>query len=269
MKDSLKPPNLAESVFAGIVDVGPDVVRLIQEVETSRIDQLLDPTPKEEALAEGGIPFNDYVRPEEKVRLDNGENVHCRFDYHAKKERASYLVDKALNFGLVLASVMRSTPGFHEDINVQEHMSGEIAKHRLAGTEIDTTDLPRDELYKLWILDYSIWNTDAGKHNLILNRESGTLHGFDYPNAFEDEKERKMLPVADFYGVDAPEEVIATAKAFLEDNLLQDGLLDELKGLIREYEAEACLARLRHVAQILVTKGKIDTPDELAEYLPT
>jgi hypothetical protein len=274
MKELLIFSEPAKPVFSGMADVQPDVMRLIQATETSRVDELLEPTPKEVALATGDIPISEYVRPEDKIILDNGENVHCRFGYHSQKERAAYLVDKTIKFGLVPTSVMRNMTtrfGSQEVMNVQEDIpNGKIVKNRLAGEEIDTKDLPHDELYRVWILDYCIWNTDPGKHNLILTPEDHKLHAFDHPNAFADDQERVSHRgfFVDFYGVQAPKDVIEEANAFLEDELLRDGLLNELKGLVRESEAEACLARMKHIFRILAAEGKIDAKTELQNFFP-
>jgi hypothetical protein len=246
------------------------------EVETQEAasyrEKLKRPTPKEQALLSGNITHKeDRAGGVKYVELDNGEAglYWPRPSSKYRNERATYLVDRSWQFGLVPTTVIREFTGSYggkDEASFQEYIPDATDARKVP--EFETLDQFQPDLYRLWILQYSIWHTDAHQGNVVV---TDRIHAIDHAHAFWDDKERQAhrSMFTDFYGIQAPEEVIKEADSFLKDDVRQQVLLEQLKGLhYYDKDVEACLARMRHVAQILTTKGKIDTPEELAEYLP-
>lgn len=247
------------------------------EVETQEMasyrEELKRPTPKEQALLSGDITHMEQRGGGVKyVELDNGETgfywPHTSNKY--RNERAAYLVDRSWRFGLIPTTVIRefiSPSGVKDEASFQEYILDATDARKIP--DFETLDQFQPDLYRLWILQYSIWHTDGHKGNVIV---TGKIHAIDHAHAFWNDKERQAYRsmFTDFYGIQAPEEVIKEADSFLKDDVRQQVLLEQLKGLhYYENDVEACLARMRHIATILTTKGKIDTPEELAQYSPS
>ncbi|PJE65454.1 hypothetical protein COU91_01620 [Candidatus Saccharibacteria bacterium CG10_big_fil_rev_8_21_14_0_10_47_8] len=249
----------------------PDHVTETQELASYR-EELKRPTPKEQALLSGNITHEEFRAGGVKyVELDNGEAGLYWSSASGKhrRERAAYLVDRSWQFGLVPTTVIREFTGSYgikDELSFQEYIPDATDAREIP--DFESIEKFQTDLYRLWIFQYSIWHTDAHKGNVIVDDK---IHAIDHAHSFAHYKDREAhrAMFTDFYGVQAPEEVIKEADSFLKDDVRQQVLLEQLKELgFWESDAEACLARMRHIATTLTTKGKIDTPEELAQYSP-
>lgn len=228
------------------------------------------PTPEEQALFSGNVTHMERrAGGVQFVELDNGETgLFWPNGVRARRlERAAYLVDGSWNFGLVPPTVIREFPGEYVDKvqgDFQEYVPDATDARKVDGIEND--ERFQGDLYKLWILNYSTWDTDGHKGNVIVTDK---IHSIDHQYAFVDHDERSRHSFREFFGEQAPEEVIKEADGFLKDDVRQQVLLEQLEGLMSKRDAEACLARMRHIAMILTTKGKIDSEEELDQYSPS
>lgn len=247
--------------------------RKVESQTVAYKEELKRPTSKEQALLSGNITHEeDRAGGVKYVELDNGEagvyweSTSTKF----RNERAAYLVDRAWQFGLVPTTVLRferSAYGEKYRISFQEYIRDATDAREIP--DFESIEKFQADLYRLWIFQYSVWHTDAHKGNVIVDDK---IHAIDHAHTFSEHKDRQghRTMFTDFYGVQAPEEVIKEADNFLKDDVRQQVLREQLKELhYYDEDVEACLARMKHIATILTAKGKIDTPEELAQYSPS
>lgn len=259
-----------------VLDANPEVPDHEAKTDETALykEELKRPTPKEQALASGNVTHLERQAGGVKyVELDNGE-VGLFWPPPSNKvrnERAAYLVDRSWQFGLVPTTIIREVPGEFVDKvegSFQEYIPDAVDAREIP--DFEANERFQTDLYKLWILQYSMWHTDGHVGNVIVADNS--IHAIDHEHTFhhiqEREGHRRMF--VEFYGVQTPGEVIKEADNFLKDEARQQVLLEQLKELhYYDEDAEACLARMRHVAKILTIKGKIDSEEELAQYSPS
>ncbi len=260
------------------VELDPEV--LDDEIETPEVaaykEELKRPTPKEQALLLGNIVHEEFRGGgQHYVELDNGEtglywpNTNTNGAKYLS-ERAAYLVDRAWQFGLVPTTVLRfERTGYYGDkykLSFQEYIANAIDSSKIKNFE--AAEQFYNDFYKLFILNYCIWNTDQHRGNVIA---TDRLYAIDHQHAFWENSDRWRHSFMDVYilGASAPKDVIAAA-VFLNDKIRQRALEEQLKEELHypDHIIQACLARMIHVAKILTTKGRIDTLEELAEYSP-
>lgn len=207
---------------------------------------------------------------------ESGEDPELRLaiqagTYH-KRERAAYLVSKFLDMGLVPPTVVREIDG--EIGSAQEFIpDANIAKY----VEIDKNDQQlKEDLIKLWLFDYIIWNSDRHGGNLLLKESSaiaidnGLSFGASHLRTFKG-----------FYGLEIPDHIKQIFINVSNEGLLLKILQDLLVELIPSAEAEACVSRIQYLADYLsaedVVADEFDLPfnpndDEdlrVADYHPT
>ncbi|MBI2589256.1 hypothetical protein HYW35_03605 [Candidatus Saccharibacteria bacterium] len=239
-------------------------------------EDLVRPTPKEQALLSGNIVREEFRGGgQHYVELDNGEAGLYWPDMNTtggkyRNERATYLVDRAWQFGLVPTTVMREVTykyGKKDTVSFQEYIPDAIDSREIK--DFEAAEQFYNDFYKLWILNYSIWNTDPHKGNVIA---TDRLYAIDHEHAFWENSNRWRHSFMDIYilGASAPKDVIAAAEIFLSDKVRQEVLEEQLKEALQcpDHIIQACLARMIHVAEILTTKGRIETLEELSEYSP-
>ncbi|HEX5447655.1 MAG TPA: hypothetical protein VFW90_00410 [Candidatus Saccharimonadales bacterium] len=244
--------------------------------EREHREALSKPAPKEQALLSGNIVTQEHRGGGQMfVTLDNGEEgLYWLYTvYNGSKhlsERAAYLVDKAWQFGLVPSTVMReftSEHGITRSSSFQEYVPDAEDSRNIEKFEAD--ERYYDEFYKLFVLNYSIWNTDQHKGNVVA---SDKIYSIDHEHSFWENKDRWRHSFLDVYvlGAPAPKEVVEQAEAFLEDPARQEVLEEQLRSELHYPEEiiQSCLARIRHISAILTTKGRIDSTEELAGYHP-
>jgi len=82
---------------------------------------------------------------------------------HYKRERAAYLVDRFLGLGLVPPTIIREHDG--KNGSLQERMNFKVAGY--ATLKSDRVMI-KDEMIKMWLFDYIIWNSDRHDGNWLM-----------------------------------------------------------------------------------------------------
>lgn len=160
-----------------------------------------------------------------------------------KRERAAYLVDKLLDFGLVPPTVIRDIDG---DIgSFQQFIPGAKAGWEVDSKELQSPEL-RPELVKLWIFDHIIFNSDRHDGNFLVKESQVAAidHGLAFGNS-------RLLTYENYVGEPIPQEVIDKINNFLERQDLQDILRDLLLELLSQDEVDAFFVRVKRIADFI------------------
>jgi hypothetical protein len=195
----------------------------------------------------------DNGTPEGQLAIYKGVNGeregrgNARPGTYYKRERAAYVLDQALGFGLVPTTVIREIDG--QLGSLQEYVSA------LPSWEIEDDDYV-DGLYVLWGFDYLIFNPDRNHHN-VLFRASGTGHGvvaIDHGPAFAHDT---VSPYATFKTQLAPPWMIEKLTSFEQNRAQQQETLHQLSAILTPAEASACISRVLFLGQLLREQGMI------------
>lgn len=185
----------------------------------------------------------------------NGECKHLRehvlaLSYY-KRERAAYLVSRFLGFDFVPTTTIRELDG--EEGSIQEFI-----EDAQSGFEADRPfdDAVIQELFKMWIFDYIIYNSDRHggnflvKGNWVYAIDNGLAFGADSPKFFEV-----------FFDQPIPEELIGKIKKFISWEEGRDILKDLLLELLSPDEVEACFKRIEKISQLVGVDNIISSAD--------
>ncbi|OGY65275.1 MAG: hypothetical protein A3A16_01995 [Candidatus Harrisonbacteria bacterium RIFCSPLOWO2_01_FULL_44_18] len=201
---------------------------------------------------------------QQEVRLE------VRAGTYYKRERATYLVDRFLDFNLVPPTVIREIDG--EIGSLQQ-----IVDYDNFGFEVPWHKLPEKELMKLFALDYILWSSDRGPENLLIknNRiyaiDNGLTFGPDKFLPFEregvslggDSEKSYSPPPPEIYSHwSIPAEIKEKINTFLERGRWQI-LRGQLLELLPPDEVDACFARIQKFAELIKNKGEISSRAEL------
>lgn len=164
-----------------------------------------------------------------------------------KRERAAYLVDRFLGFGLVPPTVIKEIDGkigsFQEFINdAKSSYEVETSKHM-------------SEMKKLWVFDFIIWNPDRHGGNFLFDKDEKKLHAIDNGIAFG---KSSFNPNEEFYNQPIPEEFKEKIKNFSSSEDKKSILKDLLEELLSKEEVEACFNRIE-----LLNTGNIITREDV------
>lgn len=229
------------------------------------IERYLSPLPMEEILSKrkttDKLELRDsgFCNQVEVVKLkDDGsglfkpasgeqtlrDNVE-RGTYY-KRERASYLVDRFLDLGLVPPTVIREING--EVGSVQQFIPDtENFRHR------PTNKKTERQLKILWVFDIIIYNSDRHGDNLIID-SNDKIYAIDNGLTFGADRLRTHTQ---FYDHILPDTLIEKLSDFLVNDDAQRILKELLIELLPENEVEAFLKRLKYVGQLVTDHGKI------------
>lgn len=199
------------------------------------------------------------------------------------RERTAFLTDRALGFNLVPPTVIRKI-----DQNVGSFQKF-IADASLGG-EIGWQDIPEEELMKLFLLDYILWSSDRHDGNFLVkgNKIYAIDNGFtlgqdeflpyvrevleDALGDMSPEVKSFILenipPLAFYLNRTIPQMIKDKIDQFLESPKAQNDLKNSLRALLPRHEVEACLARIKRVAQFTKRPQGIRSFNEL-QYKPT
>ena len=197
-----------------------------------------------------------------------------------KRERAAYLVDKFLGFNLVSPTTIRNIDG--EVGSLQKFIFDAEELKTLEGfyyKEFNTrTEERKQELIKLWIFDYIIWNKDRHGGNVLIKDKK--VYAIDNGMAFSRAFSVEYKPYTTFFNHLVPSEVIEALEKFYpieseepvneaveavwreNERVLRDLLLE----LLSEKEVSACLGRMRLI-RIFLRRYKGVIPHEVKEKL--
>ena len=167
--------------------------------------------------------------------------------YH-KRERAAYLVDRFLGFGLVPPTVIReqgSWIGSAHDF-IDDHRVGfELEKS-------EKLDL-KDDFIKMWLFDYIIWNSDRNVGNWLVKNKK--LYAIDHGLSFAPTDILRFYH--NFFDESIPQEIKQKILDFSSWEQGREVLRTMLKEQLTSEEADACLARIDVLANWLKDHDEI------------
>src|SRR3989304_10417848 len=169
-----------------------------------------------------------------------------------KKERAAYLADRFLGFGLVPPTVIREIEG--EIGSVQEFVPD-------AKTAAETLEHEKQavasEMFKVWILDYLIFNTDRHGYNWLIRNQK--IHAIDNGMSFGVRPGSEDEPFDHYFAhfnAPFPQEMKDMFEKFLSWEQGKEILRDLLLELLNKKETDAFFRRVEIVNEFLA-QGKI------------
>jgi hypothetical protein len=160
------------------------------------------------------------------------------------RERAAYLVDKALNFNLIPPTVIRTING--KIGSLQQYIPD---TQKFGILEWDDQNKAKnanlDKFKNLWLMNYIIFNTDNHKSNLLINKEQKIFsidHGLSFANTqFDSFLDFRGQKINNFHPS--------------KDNI--NNLSTQLSDLLPASEVAACLNRIDYVSSLLQQYGGI------------
>lgn len=174
-------------------------------------------------------------------------------------ERAAYLVDRALDLGLVPLTVVR------------EYDEGELASLQkdVPGKDYYYTAKPfdnagqydkiqelnnhhREDFIRLWLLDYILWSSDRNHRNVLL--EEDNIHAIDNALSFYQGDEPVFFE--EYYNEEMPLDIREKIVNLSKDTQKLSVLKDTLEGLLG-YEGGLCMSRLDNLANIFTEEDSI------------
>lgn len=197
----------------------------------------------------GGVNITTYVKLRDNgadvFKPKNGENK----SYHEsgsffKRERASYLVDKFLNFNLVPPTVIRE---INEQIgSVQEFIPDADTFNQITRREEETATR-NNELLKLWLFDMLIYNADRHCGNLLYKEEK--IFAIDNGISFSGKSHLHVTKT--FENKNIPENIKRQFNEFKKNTKKKETLEKLLLELLDKEEVDAFFARLDKIAEFL------------------
>lgn len=161
------------------------------------------------------------------------------------RERAAYLVDRFLGFGLVPPTVIREIDG--EVGSFQEFVEDAKKSH-------DIKDQPKIEMIKLWIFDLIIWNSDRHGANFLFDKEEKRVYAIDNSLSFGGARSHHYKQ---FFREPIPSEI----KDELNNLFYSDDKKNVLKNLLEELlpkkQVKASFDRLESITNLINEKGSM------------
>lgn len=198
-------------------------------------------------------------------KLNSREKIGHEGSY--KKERAAYLADRFLGFGLVPPTVIREIDG--EIGSVQEFVpdAKTAAEAYLTPAEGQEPTLTKEqkqslksELFKLWFFDYLLYNGDRHGGNLLV--KDNKIYAID--NGWTFKKSNFYWPFCRFFDTPIPQEVKDAFERFYSWTEGKEILRDLLSELLDKDEVDCFFKRVEVVEQF-VRQGTI--PEEARDAL--
>jgi len=189
-------------------------------------------------------------KPKNKEREFLGRRVEPGTYY--KRERAAYLVDRFLGFNLVPPTVIREIDG--EIGSFQEFIPEAKMWHEIRQKDRDKESL-KTEMFKLWIFDFIIWNSDRHESNFLLDKNGKKAYAIDNGLSFTADP---LILWKNFDGEPVPIEIQEKIKQFSSPEDKKSILKDLLKELLPEEEVTACFKRIEKIAKLIEKEGLIN-----------
>jgi hypothetical protein len=169
-----------------------------------------------------------------------------------KRERAAYLIDRFLGFGIVPPTILREIDG--EIGSFQQFIPEAKVAYQVPDKELKNRALA-GELATLWLLDFIIYNSDRHKFNFLVKSnnkvyaiDNGLSFAKDNPKFYE-EFFNRLIPI--------PSEVAAGIERFLSWPEGKELCEQVLKQLLSADEVNACMARIERIGSIIKRYGEI------------
>ncbi len=247
-------PETEKSIKLPKVEEGRTGASIKVETESRRYKS----TPEEEVLERkeksSSRPLGGGVNEVVFVSLkDDGDGVfkpkQGRDDTDYLNERAAYLVDRFLDFGMVPPTIIRELD--NRVGSVQRFVPDAKIGHELTGKEMD--QLIDEDKLKLNILDILIANTDRHDGNFLV-KEGGRIIAIDHGYSFGG-----TAPGFLHFKFRSPPEITPEIKGKIEklafDEQSKSILRDLLSEILPSEKVEAFFGRLRILTQTLEELG--------------
>lgn len=161
-----------------------------------------------------------------------------------KRERAAYLVDKSLGFGVVPPTEIRTIDG--EEGSIQKFVENAMPLNLLPQEEKNEPEVQK-QLAKAWVLHYIINQSDSAEENFLVS--SGKVSAIDHGLSFE--KTVTDFDYDNFWKQPIPEDLGQSIRGFFKDEKSVGDLKNFLSELLSTKEVDACLSRAKKVLKFL------------------
>ena len=162
-----------------------------------------------------------------------------------KREKAGYLVDRTIDFSLVPPTVIREVDG--ETGSAQEFIPDTNTIYNIK--EADQEQY-RDELIRLAMLDYIIFNSDRNKDNFLCKK--GKIYAIDNGCTFENDYANFYCKPPMRINNVVPRDALEKLARFIGDETAQMNLRQALTGLISEREIQFCIQRAKLLLKTII-----------------
>ena len=127
-----------------------------------------------------------------------------------------------------------------------------------------STEALQGEFYKYWIFRHILRSPEGHNYNMLI--KDGKVISVDHEWSFDsDPPDPSYFDIdRNYYGVKAPDSLIAILKKYLGDDLKQETLKSALSGVISSRDVNITMERLKTFGNLLVTKGQVDSKEELS-----
>ncbi|HRN96341.1 MAG TPA: hypothetical protein PLD54_02760 [Candidatus Levybacteria bacterium] len=166
------------------------------------------------------------------------------------RDRAAFLVDRTLNFGLVPTTVVHNAEG--KVGSLQEYILDAKMSWHVDQGEYSSL------LHKLWIFDQIIWNSDRNYTNILYKENN--IFAIDNALTFGPDEINRY---GNYFGIDVSEDVVRKIASFAENEQKQAELSEHLLELLSEDEVVACFNRIKHISTLLQSQGSILGEEEI------
>jgi len=169
----------------------------------------------------------------------NGENENWKELVQYKRERAAYLVDRFLDFGLVPPTVIRDIDGAVGSAQefIPDALSGHEYEHVLQADDVNIDKYELKE--KLYLFDYIIANGDRHGNNWLV--KNGRVIAIDHGVSF--------WPWTDSPSIEFPKEWVEKIKKLIDSTETYQILCDLLSELLPQKDVEAFKKRLTLITE--------------------
>jgi len=173
-----------------------------------------------------------------------------------QNERAAYIISKIVGFDFVPPTVLRK-------INGEEGSLQEFVEDGKFMDEVEQSEKVKKGLYKYWIFGHIIRNMERSDWNLLVKEDK--VFSIDHDASFDPDfaNPANFDLFRQYYGEEAPNELIETFKFYLGDRSRQETLKSTLQELLSPEDVEITTQRLEHIGNLLVKNGKINSQTEL------
>lgn len=176
-----------------------------------------------------------------------------------QRERAAYLVSRALGLDFVPPTVIRTIDD--EEGSFQHFIDGASNIW-----DVDNRGALQEQMYAIAVFDYCIWNKDRKDANMLVGKQTekqGKLWAIDNGLSFDKWFEYAISENLEsfVFNKQAPLEVRNKFESYLRNSTLQEKLRQELQFLLPKSAADTALKRIKRIATLLNTHGIIQKDD--------
>lgn len=251
-----------------------------QEIPLSKTPE----TPEEKILKEGKTKEGKSLRDDGRVIFikirGNGAGIfkpkkkerdwiEKEKGTHYRRERAAYLISRFLDLDLVPPTVIRNLGGKGVG-SMQQFIKNAKGFAEISPDEnIRMKKTEKEQLIKLWLFDYIIWNTDRHDNNYLFKKNK--VYAIDNEFTFSYHtfgptygEARYAHASLDYFNTPIPQNIIKIFEKFLAWSEAKEILRDLLQELLDKKEVNACIRRIERIGKFM-RQGEIPSSkrDEL------